>query len=86
MREREVHRALREYTKITDYEGATDGVEKICDGFVLKLLKKLAVLIAPQAFATTLAQHESSLVHSQRRKAKDCESPSRILRRQLEQE
>lgn len=82
--ERQVHRALREYTELRT-TGAIDGVEKYATEFVLKLLKK-RLFSSPQAFAMTLAQHESSLVHSQRRKGRLRSRPVEgILRRQLEQ-
>ena len=82
--ERQVHRALREYTELRT-TGAIDGVEKYATEFVLKLLKK-RLFSSPQAFAMTLAQHESSLVHSQRRKGGLRSRPVEgILRRQLEQ-
>ena len=82
--ERQVHRALREYTELRT-TSAIDGVEKYATEFVLKLLKK-RLFSSPQAFAMTLAQHESSLVHSQRRKGGLRSRPVEgILRRQLEQ-
>jgi hypothetical protein len=50
--EREVHRALREYTELR-ITGATDGVEKICDGVCFKTIKKKRLFsLPPKPFAT----------------------------------
>lgn len=83
LEEKEVHRLLRAYTK-SRLENATDESERYATEFTLKLLKK-RLLSSPEAFATTLEQHENSLVNSQRRTGVTAKPSMGILRRQLEQ-
>ncbi len=66
--EREIHVALREYTKSRSSraEGAS---ERFATEFVLKTLKK-RLFSCPAAFLTTLEQHEKSLQSARRKAAK----------------
>ena len=57
--EREIHAALREYTKLRT-KRATDNAERFATEFVLKTLKK-RLFSSPAAFLTTLERHEESL-------------------------
>jgi len=57
--EREIHAALREYTKLRQ-KGAVDRTERIASEFVLTTLKK-RLFSCPAAFRATLEQHEASL-------------------------
>ncbi len=57
--EREVHKALREYTKLRAGRAA-DNTERFATEFVLKTLKK-RLFSSPAAFHTTLQRHEDSL-------------------------
>ncbi|PAX52197.1 DISARM system SNF2-like helicase DrmD [Brunnivagina elsteri] len=82
--ERQVHANLKRYTELR-CKGVTDNTEKYATEFVLKLLKK-RLFSSPQAFATTLAQHEESLKNSRRRGSSNLSRPTEgILRRQLAQ-
>lgn len=63
--EREVHAALRKYTKLRSAR-AEDNAERFATEFVLKTLKK-RLFSCPAAFLTTLERHETSL-HTARRK------------------
>lgn len=65
--ERDIHRALRRYTKLRS-ERAADNTERFATEFVLKTLKK-RLFSCPAAFLTTLEQHEKSL-HTARRASK----------------
>jgi len=64
--EREVHDALRRYTKLRT-ERAEGAAERFASEFVLKTLKK-RLFSCPAAFLTTLEQHEKSL-HTSRKRA-----------------
>src|SRR5690606_2099252 len=54
--EREIHAALREYTKLRS-ERAGDNAERFATEFVLKTLKK-RLFSSPAAFLGTLERHE----------------------------
>ena len=83
--ERQVHAALKRYTELRT-KGVDDTVEKYATEFVLKLLKK-RLFSSPQAFLTTLTQHQESLRTARRRQASSLTTKptEEILRRQLEQ-
>jgi ERCC4-related helicase len=83
--ERQVHAALKRYTEHRT-KGVDDNVEKYATEFVLKLLKK-RLFSSPEAFLTTLTQHQESLTTARRRQAsRSSAKPTEgILRRQLEQ-
>lgn len=66
--EREIHAALREYTKLRSSR-AVDQTERFATEFVLKTLKK-RLFSCPASFLTTLEQHEKSLHTSKRKVAK----------------
>jgi superfamily II DNA/RNA helicase len=66
--EREIHAALREYTKLRSSR-ATDAAERFATEFVLKTLKK-RLFSCPAAFLATLEQHERSLASARRKAAK----------------
>lgn len=76
---------LKRYTELR-CKGANDNkVELTATEFVLKLLKK-RFFSSPQAFLTTLQQHEKTLREGKRRSPRPLSQPSvAILRRQLEQ-
>ena len=57
--EREIHAALREYTKLRSGR-ASDNTERFATEFVLKMLKK-RLFSCPAAFVATLERHEKSL-------------------------
>jgi len=57
--EREIHAALREYTKLRSGR-ASDNIERFATEFVLKTLKK-RLFSSPAAFLATLERHEESL-------------------------
>ncbi len=79
--EKRIHAALREYTELRT-KNATDGTERFATEFVLKLLKK-RLFSSPEAFRTTLAQHERSLREAKRRRTS--RAPSlRLLRQQID--
>jgi superfamily II DNA or RNA helicase len=81
--ERQAHKALQQYTSLRR-KGAADNTEKYATEFVLKLLKK-RLFSSPAAFATTLEQHEQSLIEARRRTATRLTKPTiGILRRQIE--
>ncbi|MDX2098750.1 MAG: DISARM system SNF2-like helicase DrmD, partial [Leptolyngbyaceae cyanobacterium bins.59] len=83
--ERQAHAALKRYTELRT-KGVDDTVEKYATEFVLKLLKK-RLFSSPQAFLTTLTQHQESLGTARRRQASSLivKPTEGILRRQLEQ-
>ncbi|MCU0549308.1 MAG: DISARM system SNF2-like helicase DrmD [Leptolyngbya sp. Prado105] len=83
--ERQVHAALRRYTELRT-KGVDDNVEKYATEFVLKLLKK-RLFSSPEAFLTTLTQHQDSLTSARRRQTSrlNAKPTEGILRRQLEQ-
>lgn len=66
--EREIHAALREYTKMRSSR-AEDNAERFATEFLLKTLKK-RLFSCPAAFLTTLEQHEKSLHTAKRKVAK----------------
>lgn len=63
--EREVHSALRQYTKLRT-DRASSNAEKFASEFVLKTLKK-RLFSCPAAFVATLEQHEKSLQSAQKK-------------------
>lgn len=83
--ERQAHAALKRYTELRT-KGVDDNVEKYATEFVLKLLKK-RLFSSPQAFLTTLTQHQESLSTARRRHTSSlsAQPTEGILRRQLEQ-
>ncbi len=81
--EREMHSLLQTYTH-SRLVKASDDVEKYATEFVLKLLKK-RLFSSPEAFATTLRQHETSLTNARRRNTSAFKANIGILRRQVEQ-
>lgn len=83
--EQRVHTLLKRYTELRT-KGAGDNLEKYATEFVLKLLKK-RLFSSPEAFLTTLTQHQSSLNNARRRQSSSLSArPSEgVLRRQLEQ-
>src|SRR5437660_11667710 len=81
--EREAHHLLQAYTHSRLAQTA-DEVEKYATEFVLKLLKK-RLFSSPEAFATTLRQHEHSLANARRRSTSAFRANMGILRRQVEQ-
>lgn len=82
--ERQVHAALKRYTELRT-KGVNDTVEKYATEFVLKLLKK-RLFSSPEAFLTTLTQHQESLTTARRQASRLSAKPTEgILRRQLEQ-
>ena len=81
--ERATHRLLQAYTH-SRLEKTSDEVEKYASEFVLKLLKK-RLFSSPEAFATTLKQHEHSLANARRRESSTFKTNMGILRRQVEQ-
>ncbi|MGG6269129.1 DISARM system SNF2-like helicase DrmD [Leptolyngbya sp. AN03gr2] len=83
--ERQVHAALKRYTELRT-KGVDDNVEKYATEFVLKLLKK-RLFSSPEAFLTTLTQHQESLTTARRRQASrlTAKPTEGVLRRQLEQ-
>lgn len=66
--EREVHSALRQYTKLRSSR-AESAAERFATEFVLKTLKK-RLFSCPAAFLTTLEQHEKSLRNATKKAAK----------------
>ena len=62
--EREMHSLLQTYTH-SRLVKTSDEVEKYATEFVLKLLKK-RLFSSPEAFATTLQQHENSLTNARK--------------------
>lgn len=66
--EREVHAALRKYTKLRSAR-AEDHAERFATEFVLKTLKK-RLFSCPAAFLNTLEQHERSLQTARKKVAK----------------
>ncbi len=78
--ERRAHAALQEYASLRQ-KGAADKVEEVAANFVLKLLKK-RLFSSPEAFASTLEQHERSLLSARRKK--QTRPKTGILRRQVE--
>ena len=83
--EQRIHTLLKRYTELRT-KGAGDNLEKYATEFVLKLLKK-RLFSSPEAFLTTLTQHQLSLNNARRRQSSSLSArPSEsVLRRQLEQ-
>lgn len=77
--ERDVHAALREYTK-SRTSRAADSTERFATEFVLKTLKK-RLFSCPAAFLSTLDRHEQSLETARRRTARPT---TRTLQLELE--
>lgn len=83
--ERQAHGWLREYTHLRRKTAANDATELYATEFVLKLLKK-RLFSSPEAFRTTLKQHQKSMYESRRKRKTRFAKPSvGLLRRQLEQ-
>jgi len=81
--EQTVHRLLRDYTE-SRLQHSLDEEERFASEFVLKLLKK-RLFSSPQAFATTLRQHEETLLNARKRDRSSTGPAIGILRRQVEQ-
>ncbi len=76
---------LKRYTELRCSGAKDDKVELTATEFVLKLLKK-RLFSSPQAFLTTLQQHEKTLREGKSRSRRQLAKPSiSILRRQLDQ-
>ena len=76
---------LKRYTELRCSGARDDKVELTATEFVLKLLKK-RLFSSPQAFLTTLQQHEKTLREGKSRSRRQLSKPSiSILRRQLDQ-
>jgi SNF2 family DNA or RNA helicase len=76
---------LKRYTELRCSGARDDKVELTATEFVLKLLKK-RLFSSPQAFLTTLQQHEKTLREGKSRSRRQLAKPSiSILRRQLDQ-
>jgi superfamily II DNA or RNA helicase len=76
---------LKRYTELRCSRAKDDKVELTATEFVLKLLKK-RLFSSPQAFLTTLQQHEKTLREGKSRSRPSLAKPSiSILRRQLDQ-
>ena len=76
---------LKCYTELRCSGARDDKVELTATEFVLKLLKK-RLFSSPQAFLTTLQQHEKTLREGKSRSRRQLSKPSiSILRRQLDQ-
>ena len=83
--EREANANLKRYTELRCSGARDDKVELTATEFVLKLLKK-RLFSSPQAFLTTLQQHERTLKAGRSRSPRQLSKPSvSILRRQLDQ-
>lgn len=81
--ERRIHALLKRYTELRT-KGTSDRLEQYATEFVLKLLKK-RLFSSPEAFRTTLAQHQTSITNARRRSSSLSKPTEGILRRQLEQ-
>ncbi len=79
--ERQVHRWLKEYTRLRQENAQTD-TEKFAAEFVLKLLKK-RLFSSPAAFAATLAQHRKTLTGHKEEVKRRSRPTEGILRRQI---
>jgi len=83
--EQAVNADLKRYTELRCSGAKDDKVELTATEFVLKLLKK-RLFSSPQAFLTTLQQHEKTLKEGKSRSRRQLSKPSvSILRRQLDQ-
>lgn len=83
--EQAVNDNLKRYTELRCRGAKDDKVELTATEFVLKLLKK-RLFSSPQAFLTTLQQHEKTLKEGKSRSQRTLAKPSvSILRRQLDQ-
>lgn len=83
--EQGVNADLKRYTDLRCSRAKDDKVELTATEFVLKLLKK-RLFSSPQAFLTTLQQHEKTLREGKARSRPSLTKPSvSILRRQLDQ-
>lgn len=83
--EQAVNADLKRYTELRCSGAKDDKVELTATEFVLKLLKK-RLFSSPQAFLTTLQQHEKTLKEGKSRSQRQFSKPSvSILRRQLDQ-
>jgi hypothetical protein len=81
--ERRIHALLKRYTELRT-KGTSDRLEQYATEFVLKLLKK-RLFSSPEAFRTTLAQHQASVTNARRRSSSLSKPTEGILRRKLEQ-
>ena len=81
--ERDIHQLLQEYGELRIKE-STDATERYATEFVTKLLKK-RLFSSPEAFYTTLQQHERALTESRRRSSVTRRPTEGILRSRIEQ-
>jgi superfamily II DNA or RNA helicase len=82
--EQHAHHLLQEYSQSRLKHSESDG-EKYAAEFVLKLLKK-RLFSCPAAFASTLAQHDRSLLSAQRRGTSSQQTPIlSILQRRVDE-
>ncbi len=84
LEEKQAHALLKEYTQLRT-KGLEDSTERYVTEFVLKLLKK-RLFSSPEAFRTTLMQHQESLKSARKKDKTTASKPTiSILRRQLEE-
>ena len=82
--ERQAHQWLQSYTELRRQGAKDNPTELYATEFVLKLLKK-RLFSSPEAFRTTLVQHQKSLRGENSEKQRLAKPTVGILRRQLEQ-
>ena len=82
--ERQAHQWLQAYTELRRQGAKDNSTELYATEFVLKLLKK-RLFSSPEAFRTTLVQHQKSLRGENSEKQRLAKPTVGILRRQLEQ-
>ena len=82
--ERQAHQWLQAYTELRRQGAKDNPTELYATEFVLKLLKK-RLFSSPEAFRTTLVQHQKSLRGENSEKQRLAKPTVGILRRQLEQ-
>lgn len=82
--ERQAHQWLQAYTELRRQGAKDNPTELYATEFVLKLLKK-RLFSSPEAFRTTLVQHQKSLRGENAEKRRLAKPTVGILRRQLEQ-
>jgi superfamily II DNA or RNA helicase len=82
--ERQAHQWLQAYTELRRQGAEVNPTELYATEFVLKLLKK-RLFSSPEAFRTTLVQHQKSLRGEKTEKRGFAKPAVGVLRRQLEQ-
>jgi ERCC4-related helicase len=85
-KERDIHQLLQQYSsrRIQEARGANDQIELYATEFVVKLLKK-RLFSSPEAFYTTLTQHERALEEAKRHTSVTRRPGMGILRSKVEQ-